>query len=92
MTEIDDVVIIIPAYNPDSKFISFLRALKAAKYKHILVVDDGSREDTKHFFEEAQKEYGCHVVTHSINLGQGRAYKSGFNDYLLKTVRGGAIL
>lgn len=87
--EIKDVVIIIPAYNPDEKFLRFLADLKNAGYKKILVVDDGSREDTKHFFQKASKEYRCDIVTHGINLGQGRAYKSGFNHYLLKSGKGG---
>lgn len=77
--EITDVIVVIPAYNPDEKFISFLKDLKNAGYKNILVIDDGSRQDTKRFFEEAVDVYGCKLVTHAINLGQGRAYKSGFN-------------
>lgn len=87
---IRDVVIIIPAYNPDEKFTAFLRNLKEAEYEHIIVVDDGSRANTKRYFIEAEKIYHCHVVTHSINLGQGRAYKSGFN-YYLSEIGGGGI-
>ena len=36
----------------------------------------------------AKEEYHCHVITHSINLGQGRAYKSGFNYYLSEMAGG----
>lgn len=78
----ENICIMIPAYNPDDKFIRFLEDLKNAGYKKILVIDDGSRADTKHFFQEAVDNYGCDLVRHSINLGQGRAYKSGFNHYL----------
>ena len=77
-----DVVIMIPAYNPDEKFIRHLQNLTENGYEQIIVIDDGSREDTKHFFVEARENYGCHIVKHSVNLGQGRAYKSGFNYYL----------
>lgn len=86
---IHDVVIMIPAYNPDEKFIAFLENLKRAEYEHIIVIDDGSREDTKHYFSEARDIYHCHVITHSMNLGQGRAYKSGFNYYLSELAGGG---
>lgn len=78
----NDVVIVIPAYNPDIKFIRFLEELSTHGYKKIIVVDDGSREDTKHYFEKAAVSYGCSIVRHSVNLGQGRAYKSAFNYYL----------
>ncbi len=78
----DDIVIIIPAYNPDDKFITFLAELREAGYRKIIVIDDGSVAERKHYFEQAKNEFGCHLVVHGINLGQGRAYKSGFNYYL----------
>lgn len=77
-----DIAIIIPAYNPDDKFIEFLCDLRYAGYSNIIVVNDGSREDTWHYFDRAEREFGCVIISHSINLGQGRAYKSGFNYYL----------
>ncbi len=80
--EILDVVIIIPALNPDDKFIRFLDDLEEHGYRNIILIDDGSREDKKHYFTTARDKYGCRLVTHSVNLGQGRAYKSGFNYYL----------
>ncbi len=83
------VVIIIPAYNPDEKFTAFLKDLRAAGYTSIITVNDGSREDTVHFFDEAEQEYGCKVLTHAVNLGQGRAYKTAFNYYLSETKAGG---
>lgn len=80
----DDVVIMIPCLNPDDKFITHLSNLKNAGYSHIVVIDDGSSEEYRHFFETAENEYGCDLVRHNINLGQGRAYKSGFNFYMGK--------
>lgn len=78
----NDIVIMIPAYNPDEKFISFLKDLTFSGYEKIIVIDDGSRQETKHYFTDAVSDYGCSLVQHSVNLGQGRAYKSGFNYYL----------
>lgn len=82
--KLDRVCIMIPAYNPDEKFIKFLKELKNVGYKKIIVINDGSRNETRHFFQEAVDNFGCELVTHSINLGQGRAYKSGFNHYLAR--------
>ncbi len=81
---ITDVVIVIPAYNPDEKFTNHLKNLRDAGYERIIVVNDGSREDTRHFFDEAEKVYGCDVVVHNVNLGQGRAFKSGYNCFMGK--------
>ena len=85
----DKVVVMIPAYNPDNKFLIFLGKLKESGYHKIIVIDDGSIEEKKHFFNEAVKNYHCALVAHSINLGQGRAYKSGFNYYLSEKQGGG---
>lgn len=79
-----DIVIIIPAYNPDAKFISFLHSLKNDGWEEIIVVDDGSRDDTQGYFDIAENDYGAHIVRHHINLGQGRAFKSAFNYFLGK--------
>ncbi len=83
----DDVVIMIPCLNPDDKFITHLNNLKNAGYSRIVVIDDGSAEAYRHYFDTAVNEYGCDLVRHNINLGQGRAYKSGFNFYMGKYSR-----
>lgn len=78
---VNDIVIMMPVYNPDEKFINFLKDL-SLEYTHIIVVDDGSREDTKHYFTAAVEQYHCDLVRHYVNLGQGRAFKSGFNYFM----------
>lgn len=85
------VTIIIPTYNPDDKFLAFLLELKNNGYNNIIVVDDGSRDNTRHYFITAKEKFNCKIVSHSINLGQGRAYKSGFNYYLSEIRLGGVL-
>ena len=82
-------MIMIPAYNPDEKFIALVKSLKESGYTEIIAINDGSRKDTLHFFTEAREQYHCKIISHSINLGQGRAYKSGFNYFLTKFYGGG---
>ena len=91
MRSINDITIMIPSYNPDAKFIAFINELSAEGYNNIIVIDDGSKEETKKLFEKAEEEFGCKIVRHSINLGQGRAYKTGFNYYLSETKMGGVL-
>ena len=78
----DDIVIIIPAYNPDQLFINFLENLRNHGYRKIIIIDDGSRHESRHYFYDAEKIFECILIKHAVNLGQGRAYKSGFNYYL----------
>ena len=75
------VTIVIPVYNPDEKFTALLNALITNGYKNVIIINDGSQKSANPFFQEAEK-LGYTVLTHSINLGQVRAYKTGFNYYL----------
>lgn len=81
----------IPAYNPDKKFTAFLNELVEAGYSKIIIINDGSRDDANQYFKEAEYDYNCIVLSHSINLGQGRAYKTGFNYYLSEYKNGGVF-
>lgn len=84
-----NVAIIIPCYKPDEKFIAHLINLKNNGYTKIIVINDGSGSEYDYLFNKAQDEFKCIVLKHSINLGQGRAYKTGFNYYLSQIVPGG---
>lgn len=75
-------IALIPAYEPDEGLIPFLQEIKENGFD-IVVVNDGSSEDTKKIFEEANA-YGS-VLVHPVNLGKGQALKTGLsfikNDY-----------
>lgn len=85
------IVLIIPAYNPDEKFVFFLDKLTADGWKDIIVVDDGSKQECQHYFKEAADKYGCQLIRHNVNLGQGRAFKSAFN-YFIGKYRGADVV
>jgi len=64
--------IVIPAYNEEKYIDCVLK--KVAKFsKNIVVVDDGSADNTAVI---AQK-YCSHVLVHKVNLGKGAALKTG---------------
>lgn len=69
----DRPVILIPAYNPDNRFIDVLKDLTRAGFK-IVVVDDGS-VDCGPLFDEAKKY--AEVLSHEVNRGKGVALKTG---------------
>ncbi len=71
------IFIVIPAYNEEKKISSVLKSLKK-NYKNIVVVDDGSTDNT---YNLALKNK-VHVLKHIINRGQGAALKTGI-DYAL---------
>lgn len=72
------VVLLIPALNPDGRLAQLLDSLAGLWTGPILLVDDGSAPACRAIFDQAQAN-GCHVVRHARNLGKGRGLKTGFN-------------
>lgn len=66
--------VIVPAYN-EARFIGSV-VLQALQYAStVIVVDDGSRDDTAKVAEAA----GALVIRHQVNSGKGVALKTGFH-------------
>ena len=78
-----EIPVIIPSYEPDEKLLQLLDDLRESGFSNIVVVDDGSGKEYRHFFEQAENAYGCHVMHHAINMGKGRALKTAF-DFVLQ--------
>lgn len=68
-------VILIPAYNPDDKFVAFIDELKGHSAP-VVVVDDGSKAECQAAFTHAE-EAGFLVVHHEVNRGKGQAIRTG---------------
>ena len=74
----DDIVIIIPSYKPETEIMmEFIRKVKN-NFKNIVVVDDGSGKEYRDFFDNLQNQ-GIVVLRHYINFGKGRGIKTAFN-------------
>ncbi len=72
--------IVIAAYNEEKNISSVVKGLQKAGYSNIVVVDDGSRDNT---FAAAEKA-GATALQHSINRGQGASLKTGIDYALLQ--------
>jgi glycosyltransferase involved in cell wall biosynthesis len=74
------VLLIIPAYNEGGRIGTVVKGIReAAPFLDVLVVDDGSRDETRPRALEA----GARVVSHPFNLGYGAALQTGYK-YALK--------
>lgn len=77
----DEYMILIPAYQPNDRFLDLIRALKD-KNIGVLAVNDGSGAEYAKLFEEANK-IGAMVLQHESNRGKGAAIKTGI-DFLMQ--------
>ena len=65
--------VVVPAYNEEARVATVVAGLRT-HFDHVVVVDDGSADDTATLARAA----GARVVRHPGNLGQGAALQTGF--------------
>lgn len=72
------IIVIIPAYNEGKRVISVLNEVLEVFDGEVVVVDDGSKDDTGDLL---QSKFGLEkkvlLVRHFLNLGKGAAMKTG---------------
>jgi glycosyltransferase involved in cell wall biosynthesis len=78
MTQTRDVFVVIAAYNEGAVIGDVIASLRRS-YSRVIVVDDGSHDETA----ARARDAGALVIEHPINLGQGAALQTGL-DYALK--------
>lgn len=76
---VEEAWVVIPAYNEESVIDEVVRETRRF-FKHVVVVDDHSRDGTAQVAFEA----GAEVIRHPINLGQGAALQTGFDFSILR--------
>src|SRR5689334_19217345 len=80
MTEADvksQTAAVIPAYQ-DEKHIGDVARRTRERLDHVLVVDDGTSDQT----EQRAREAGVEVIVHDQNKGKGEAIKTGLSHWV----------
>ncbi|WP_461462566.1 glycosyltransferase family 2 protein [Methanobrevibacter sp.] len=75
---IKDTFLVVPAYNEEKHVEKVLIDIANLGY-NIILVNDGSRDNTLNIARNVQKKYPSqiHIVSHVINRGLGAALKTG---------------
>lgn len=74
-----EVVILIPALNPNEGLIALVEDLKKENLNNIIVINDGSISECNNIFSKLTKKYDIKVYNHEVNLGKGQAIKTGIS-------------
>jgi glycosyltransferase involved in cell wall biosynthesis len=79
------ISVIIPMYNEEENALNTLTRVMDVLKKYddyeIIAVDDGSADNTVKIASEfASKNKNIKILQHSVNMGMGRALRTGFDD------------
>ena len=87
------IYFLIPSYNDSGNFDTLLKNISKTvkKQKKIIIVDDGSTDETKKVITKLAKIAPLLRVGYKNNRGPGFAFKSGF-DFLKKEIKRGDLI
>ena len=78
MTELKHISVILPSLDPDEKLITVIDGLLQYGFTDIVLVNDGSKPENLHYFEQAASHDEVTLLHHPKNLGKGAALKTAF--------------
>ncbi|MCI9344174.1 MAG: glycosyltransferase, partial [Lachnospiraceae bacterium] len=91
--ETDNIIIVIPAYNPSAVLLELIAGLQEIGIQNIVCVNDGSTSSGT-VFEKIESDFntgGGYLLKHAVNFGKGIALKTAFN-YILNYLPGKSIV
>lgn len=73
--------IIVPCYNEEKTILSVINEIEEFKdcEKEIIIVDDGSNDNTKNILKDTKQEY-IKTFYHDRNYGKGKAIRTGIKE------------
>jgi len=79
---LESCAVLIPAREPEPSLTSIVSGLIDAGFGAVIVLDDGSSAGCRPLFESVACLPRVHFLQHAVNLGKGRALKTGINNFL----------
>ena len=87
----NNLTVLIPAYNPPKELITLCNDLSKHPFKSIVVVNDWSEKEYNDLFFQLETMPNVKVLSHAINQGKWDAIKTGIN-YILFNFEGCAVV
>ena len=83
MNDLSKVSVVLPSLDPDEKLVAVIDGLLEYGFTDIILVNDGSKKENLHYFEDAAAQHPeIHLLHHPVNRGKGAALKTAFAWFL----------
>ena len=82
MNALEKISVVLPSLDPDEKLTAVIDGLLEYGFTDIILVNDGSKPENLHYFEEAAQHPEVNLLHHPVNKGKGVALKTAFNWFL----------
>ena len=83
MNDLSKVSVVLPALDPDEKLVAVIDGLLEYGFTDIILVNDGSKPENLHYFEDAAAQHPeIHLLHHEVNRGKGAALKTAFRWFM----------
>ncbi len=83
MQDLSQISVVLPSLDPDEKLIAVVAGLLDHGFSDIILVNDGSKPENLHYFEDLADQYPqIHLLHHQVNRGKGAALKTAFHWFL----------
>ena len=76
------ISVVLPSLDPDEKLIAVVDGLLEHGFADIILVNDGSKPENLHWFEQAAQHSQVTLLHHEVNKGKGAALKTAFTWFL----------
>ena len=83
MQDLSQISVVLPSLDPDEKLTAVIDGLLEYGFTDIILVNDGSKPENLHYFEDAAAQHPeIHLLHHEVNRGKGAALKTAFSWFL----------
>ena len=93
MNDLSKISVVLPSLDPDEKLIAVVDGLLEYGFSHIILVNDGSKEENLHYFTDLAAQHPeITLLHHEVNKGKGAALKNAFNWFLQNRPEGFGVI
>ncbi len=93
MQDLSKISVVLPSLDPDEKLIAVVDGLLEYGFSHIILINDGSKQENLHYFYDLAAQHPeITLLHHEVNKGKGAALKNAFRWFLANRPEGFGVV